>query len=73
MSVCMLDCAAGAAGVLQRNHRNTFKKKKPLFKTNKKPTKIGTQACIALYPGQHNTIVLYTRLNQDSLVPKPLM
>jgi hypothetical protein len=31
------------------------------------------QACIALHSGINNTIALYTRLNQESLVPKPLM
>jgi hypothetical protein len=35
------------------------------MKTNTKPTNIG----IALHQGLNNTIALYTRLKQDSLVP----
>jgi hypothetical protein len=32
-----------------------------------------SQACHALRPGPNNNIALYTTLNQNSLVPKPLM
>jgi hypothetical protein len=31
------------------------------------------QTCLSLNQGTNNNIALYTRLNQDSLAPKPLM